>query len=122
MKYRHYAPKAMMLLIQGKPEPVAAEIGRRAELYDHDGTDVGILVTDETAAFYEPALYSYCKIISLGSRRDPESLATNLFKCLRDFDENNIGVILAEAPEATGIGQAVMNRMLKAAGGNIIKV
>lgn len=122
MKYRHYAPRAMMLLIQGEPEPVADEIGRRAELYNHDGTNVGILVTDETAALYEPVLHAYCKFISLGSRRNPESLATNLFKCLRDFDENNVGVILAEAPETAGIGQAVMNRMLKAAGGNIIKV
>lgn len=122
MKYRHYAPKAMMLIIQGGPEPVADEIGRRAELYNRDGTNVGILVTDETASLYEPALFSCCKIMSLGSRRSPESLAANLFKCLRDFDENNVGVILAEAPEAVGIGHAVMNRMLKAAGGNIIKV
>lgn len=122
MKYRHYAPKAMMLLVQGSPEAVADEIGRRAELYDRDGTNVGILVTDETAAFYEPALHAYCKFISLGSRRNPESLATNLFKSLRDFDENEVGVILAEVPEAAGIGQAVMNRMLKAAGGNVIKV
>lgn len=122
MKYRHYAPKAMMLLIQGEPEPVADEIGRRAELYNHDGTNVGILVTDETAALYEPVLHAYCKFISLGSRQNPETLAANLFKCLREFDENNVGVIMAEAPETAGIGQAVMNRMLKAAGGNIIKV
>ncbi len=122
MKYRHYAPKAPVLLIQGQPEHVAAEVGKRAEVYNSEGTLVGILTTDETASFYDPELYAYCKIISLGSRLDPESLAANLFKCLREFDENKAGVIMAEAPETAGIGQAVMNRMLKAAGGNIIKV
>jgi L-threonylcarbamoyladenylate synthase len=122
MKYRHYAPKASMLLVQGLPERVADEVGKRAEVYNHEGTRVGILTTEETAAFYDPSLYSFCKIISLGSRQNPESLAANLFKCLREFDENKVGVIMAEAPETSGIGQAVMNRMLKAAGGNIIKV
>ncbi len=122
MKYRHYAPKASMLLIQGQPERIAAEIGKRAAVYNSEGALVGILTTDETASLYEPSLYTFCKIISLGSRLNPESLAVNLFKCLREFDENKTGVIMAEAPETSGIGQAVMNRMLKAAGGNIIKV
>lgn len=122
MKYRHYAPKASLLLMQGQPERIAAEIGKRAEVYNHEGTLVGVLTTDETASLYDPSLYTYCKIISLGSRLNPESLAANLFKCLREFDENKVGLIMAEAPETSGIGQAVMNRMLKAAGGNIIKV
>lgn len=122
MKYRHYAPKASMLLIQGQPERVAGEIGKRAEVYNREGTLVGILTTDETASLYDPSLFTYCKILSLGSRLNPESLAANLFKCLREFDENRTGVIMAESLETDGIGQAVMNRMLKAAGGNIIKV
>jgi L-threonylcarbamoyladenylate synthase len=52
----------------------------------------------------------------------PESLAANLFKRLREFDEAGVDVILAETPDARGIGQAVMNRLLKASGGNIIKL
>lgn len=122
MKYRHYSPKATMLLLQGTPEQVAAEISKRAELYHREGTAVGILVTDETAALYEPSLYSYCKILSLGSRREPETLASNLFRCLREFDEKGVEVIMAETTDVSGIGQAVMNRMIKAAGGNIIKL
>lgn len=120
MKYRHYAPNAALLLLQGPAERVAAEIGRRAELYYKEGGSVGILATDETAALYEPSLYSYCKILSLGSRKNPESLAANLFRCLRDFDENGVSFILAETPDISGIGQAVMNRLLKASGGNLI--
>ncbi len=122
MKYRHYAPKATLLLIQGSPELVASEISKRTELYHHEGTFVGILATEETAALYEPEIFSYCKILSLGSRKDPESLAANLFKCLREFDEKGVELILAEAPDVNGIGQAVMNRLIKASGGNIIKL
>lgn len=122
MKYRHYSPRATMLLLQGTPEQVAAEISKRAELYHREGTAVGILVTDETAALYEPSLYSYCKILSLGSREEPETLASNLFRCLREFDEKGVEVIMAETTDVIGIGQAVMNRLMKAAGGNIIKL
>ncbi len=122
MKYRHYAPNATLLLLQGPIERVAVEISKRAELYYKEGGSVGILSTEETAALYEPYLYRHCKILSLGSRKSPESLAANLFRCLRDFDDNGISIILAEAPDIEGIGQAVMNRMLKASGGNLIKL
>jgi len=122
MKYRHYSPRATMLLVEGPPEQVAAEIGKRAELYNKEGTSVGLLVTDETAALYEPSLYSFCKVISLGSRKEPETLASNLFRCLREFDEKGVEVIMAETTDVEGIGLAVMNRLMKAAGGNIIKL
>lgn len=122
MKYRHYSPKAPLLLIQGSPENAAAEISRRAALYIKEDTSVGLLITEESAGFYEAGLYTSCKVISLGSRNHPETLATNLFRCLREFDEKAVDVILAEAPEEKGIGRAVMNRMIKASGGNIIKV
>ena len=122
MKYRHYSPKATMLLIQGDPEKVAAEISKRAGLYHKEGTAVGILVTDETAGLYESSLYSYCKILSLGSRKEPKALAANLFRCLREFDEKGVEVIMAETTDIRGIGQAVMNRLMKAAGGNIVKL
>lgn len=122
MKYRHYAPNAVLLLIQGCPGRVAEEISRRAELYNNDGNYVGILTTDESASLYEPSLYTFCKFLSLGSGNRPESLAANLFKRLREFDEAGVDVILAETPDARGIGQAVMNRLLKASGGNIIKL
>ena len=103
MKYRHYSPRATLLLLQGEPERVAAEISKRAELYHEEGTAVGILVTDETAALYEPSLYSCCKILSLGSRKDPGTLASNLFRCLREFDEKGVEVIMAETTDVRGI-------------------
>ena len=122
MKYRHYAPKAALLLIQGSSDRVVVEICRRATLYINEGTTIGILATDETKALYDSSIHISCRVLSLGSRLHPESLASNLFKCLREFDERAVDVILAEIPESDGIGLAVVNRLTKAAGGNIIKV
>lgn len=122
MKYRHYSPEASLLLIQGSPENTVAEISRRAELYIREKRSIGLLITEETAGHYGAELYTSCKVLSLGSRKNPETLASNLFRCLREFDEKEVEVILAETPEEKGIGNAVMNRMVKAAGGNIIKV
>lgn len=120
MKYRHYAPKALLLLFQGSAERVAGEISRRAGLHIKEGSSVGILTTEETISLYEPSLHSSCSILTLGSRKKPESLAANLYRCLREFDEKGVKIILAEAPDISGIGQAVMNRLLKASGGNYI--
>ena len=106
----------------GSPGHVAEEISRRAELYNSEGNSIGILTTDESASLYEPVLYTFCKILSLGSKKRPESLAANLFKRLREFDEAGVDVILAETPDTNGIGQAVTNRLIKASGGNIIKL
>jgi len=122
MKYRHYAPKATLLLVQGQSERVVCEIGRRADIYIKEGSVIGILTSDENSSLYEPELYTTCKVLSLGSNKHPESLASNLFKCLREFDEKAVDVILAETPELSGIGVAVMNRLVKASGGNIIIV
>lgn len=122
MKYRHYAPNAALLLVQGAHDRIVAEIGRRAQQYTMEGNAIGILTTDETAALYEPELLTSCKLLSLGSRLHQETMAANLFGRLREFDEKGVDVILAEAPETNGIGMAVMNRLVKAAGGKIIKV
>lgn len=122
MKYRHYAPRAPFILFQGQAFLVAKEIVTHADKALGDGMSVGILITEETAGEYRQDLFEHCNILCLGSRKTPESLAANLFKCLRDFDASDVDIILAEAPDNSGIGMAVMNRMVKASGGNIIKL
>jgi len=122
MKYRHYAPKATMYLIRGSREKVAAEISSKAQAFTKNGAYVGILATDETFPLYQESTSGTCFILSMGSGKNPESLAANLFSCLRKFDEKQVDVILAETTGTDGIGLAVMNRLTKAAGGNIINV
>ena len=58
---------------------------------------------------------------SLGSRFNLAVIAQNLFRLLREFDAEGVDVIIAEGVPAEGLGLAVMNRLRKASGYNIIK-
>ena len=120
MKYRHYAPKAQMLLVEGEPDAVVAYINNELRRYGKTAgreRRVGILATDETAQ-------SYCGGIvrSLGSRSDTDSIAHNLFRMLREFDDLDVEFIYAETFPMTGKGLAVMNRLNKSAGHNKVNV
>lgn len=118
MKYKHYSPKAEVIIIQGSLDKIVVEINRLAARYASEGKKVGILATEQTKSFYP----SGNVIISMGDRSNPETIAASLFRDLREFDEKNCDIVLAEAVDSSGIGFAVMNRMSKAAGYNIIKV
>ncbi len=116
MKYRHYSPKAEMILIVGGLQDVVGKIRNLAVDYRDKGRTVGILATEQTKEYYRDF-----KVISSGDRQRPETIASNLFRYLREFDSMGVDLILAEGIESVGIGLAVMNRMSKAAGYNIIK-
>jgi L-threonylcarbamoyladenylate synthase len=77
---------------------------------------VGVLATDETAWAYEADI-----VKSLGSRRNIDAMASNLFRLLREFDEENVDIVIAESVPPEGLGLAVMNRLRKASAYNIIK-
>ena len=118
MKYRHYAPKAPMFLVEGELDKV---VGKIVELAQEDvlrGLKVGVLATKETCALYPKSLH----VIILGSRSEPYSIAHNLFKSLRLMDELNVDKIYAEGLPMKGILFAVQNRLRKASGHNIIRV
>jgi L-threonylcarbamoyladenylate synthase len=117
MKYKHYAPKANVVIIEGEPRKIALRINELVNEFEGRNIKVGILATDETKHLYPESL-----TVSLGSRLSPETIAANLFKAFRDYDKTDIQTIFAEAIDNSGIGLAIMNRMKKAAGYNIIKV
>jgi L-threonylcarbamoyladenylate synthase len=116
-KYRHYAPKGEMLLFSGEIENMVKTIKKYSEEYISSGKNIGIICTDETKDLYKEGL-----IISLGSRKDYNIIAHNLFHTIRLFDESNVDIILSEGVEESDLGIAIMNRMKKAASGKIIKV
>ena len=102
MKYRHYAPKADMIVIEGGRDKVKAEIERLRGLNECMGNKVGVILFEEKA-FIEAA--------------------HDFFARLRDLDREDVDLILAGALSDTdGVGFAVMNRMLKSAGYNIVRV
>lgn len=115
MKYKHYSPKADVRIIQGESDKVVKVISDMIDTYKD--SRVGVMCCDETKSFYQAE-----KVISLGSRNDLNQVASNLFNALRSFDHENVSVVLCEGYTTQGTGQAIMNRLNKAAGYEIINV
>lgn len=117
MKYRHYAPKAQVKIVQGDLKKTIEKINEMVQNYIGEKKAVGIMATDETAGSYPDGI-----VVSLGSRSNMETVARSLFETLRSLDDKNVDIILSEAFEEKGVGVAVMNRLKKSAGFDIIKV
>lgn len=117
MKYRHYAPKAELSIVQGEESSVIEQINQLTKEAEENGVVVGIIATEETKEKYKSGI-----IKSIGSRQEEESIAHHLYEVLRSFDDCNVGIIYSEAFYTPRMGQAIMNRLLKAAGHKIIKV
>ena len=108
-KYRHYSPKAKVILYKGSLEKVAQKIKSDYEKFKSEGFSVGIMSTIQTEKYYMGKLTILC-----GDRTKPLTISSNLFKDLREFDHMGVDIILAEAVDENGIGKAIMNRLTKA--------
>ena len=116
MRHKHYAPNAELVLVEGSVPAVVEKVKELIASCKGRGNRVGVLATDETAQKYEADV-----VKSLGSRFNLDSVAQNLFRLLREFDVEGIDVIIAEGVPVEGLGLAVMNRLRKASGYNIVK-
>jgi len=116
MKHRHYAPRAELVLIEGTVKPTVKNIQQIIDQNVKNGKKVGVLATDETKDMYKADV-----VKSLGSRADLPSAARNLFRLLREFDEDKVDIIVAEGVPLEGLGLAVMNRLRKASNYRIVK-
>ncbi|NLZ33511.1 L-threonylcarbamoyladenylate synthase [Clostridium isatidis] len=117
MKYRHYAPKAKIKIIKGNKEKTIEKIQEIVENYIDIKKEVVILTTDELKNKFNKG-----KVISLGSEKNLEEIARNLFESLRTCDDLGADLILCQSFEEKGVGVAIMNRLNKAAGFDIIEV
>lgn len=117
MKYRHYAPQADLAIVEGPTEKVISYINQMTAEAQKKGIKIGIIATDETASRYTNGI-----IRSIGSREEEETIAHHLYEVLRDFDGDGVSAIYSEAFYTPKMGQAIMNRLLKAAGHKIIYV
>ncbi|WP_100405725.1 L-threonylcarbamoyladenylate synthase [Bacillus solitudinis] len=111
MKYTHYAPKATLILVEE-----LEDLQKHIDEARAQGKKVGVLTTSEGSSNYQADV-----VISCGTRYDLSTVAAQLFGCLRDFDNQEIDLILSEVFPEEGVGAAIMNRLNKAAGGHIIK-
>lgn len=117
MKYRHYAPKAELLIVEGAVDDVVDAINRMAGEQMEKGFKVGIIGTEESVGRYEQG-----DIKSIGTREDESTIAVHLYGILREFDQDEVDYIYSESFATGGIGSAIMNRLLKAAGHHVINI
>lgn len=117
MKYRHYAPRGELIIVEGTPDNVAAYMNRRAMEDKERGEKVGIIGTGDFLAKYRADV-----VKCLGVRRDEEGIARSLYTVLRQMDDEQVTKIYSESFAEDGFGQAIMNRLLKAAGHRVVKV
>ena len=115
MKYKHYAPKAQLTIVQGQKEKVIDRIYQLSQEQEKAGKKVGIIATDETVKYYKNGV-----VRSIGSRMEQGSIARGMYKILRDFDHLDVDVIYTESFEGDPMGMAIMNRLNKAAGYSIL--
>ena len=148
MKYKHYAPKADMAIIEGNEEAVVSAIKLLTSRAKATGKRVAVIASDETQARYRgnsrsefgasqrgaahrEAEASCCGdnadefaadvVLSMGSRADEDSIARHLYHILRECDELGVDEIYSESFSTPRIGNAIMNRLLKAAGHQVLQ-
>lgn len=107
MKYRHYSPETPLYIIENED---MLKVLIESELEK----DSALILSDETYQKYY-SLFNNVQAIKMGPRSNPELIAYNLFDLLRRIDKLALRSVYIEAIPATGIGEAVMNRIRKAA-------
>ncbi len=117
MKYRHYAPKGSLTIVAGPTDKVIDYINDACREARLDGKRTGVLCTSETRSAYR----ADC-VKCVGTRADESTVAHGLYQMLRECDDEGLEVLFAESFPTEGIGQAIMNRLLKAAGHQIIQL
>src|SRR5690606_25675664 len=122
MKYRHYAPQAPALLLEGSPEAIARRVVELAWEAAREGRRVGAVVMAEEGSLLEGRLPDGAVVRILASRDAPEEAAHRLYGALRAMDRLGVDRVLLAAPEARGVGLAVRDRMYRAAGWRVEQV
>lgn len=117
MKYTHYAPIAPMKLFEGAYPQIADLMLQAIKAALDAGQKAGAIVSAETALRLPSAVITAV----YGSRQQPAEIAANLYTALRSFDDKGVDVIFTEGIAEQGLGLAIMNRLRKASGYQIIK-
>lgn len=112
LKYKHYAPKAKLSLVEGSSLFLQQQVSKEKAM----NKKVGVLTTIENQGKYQADV-----ILPCGTVEDLTTVAQHLYEVLRKFDEYELDVIFSETFSEEGVGKAIMNRLTKAAGGDVIR-
>jgi L-threonylcarbamoyladenylate synthase len=111
-RYRHYAPRARVVLVEAPLARVGTEMAAAIRRLWDQGLRVGVMTTVETLSSLPPG----AAVRVMGRRDDPEVIAANLYALLRDLDDAGLDAIVVEGIPERGVGRAVMDRLRRAAG------
>jgi L-threonylcarbamoyladenylate synthase len=111
MKYQHYAPDAPLFLVNGSKKFFDELIREKRQ----EGLRVGVLTTAEQVGAYDADV-----VLACGKREELETVASALYQSLRAFNEKKVEIIFSEMFPNEGVGQAIMNRLEKAAGHRVL--
>ncbi len=117
MKYTHYAPKGELTIVEGNLTDVVRKINALTAQKRQMGHRVGVLATLETRELYDADV-----VLSMGRRSEPITVSAKLYSCLREFDTLGMEYMYTESFSGDSLGNAIMNRLLKAAGHRVIHI
>ena len=117
MKYRHYAPKAKLSIINASEKGFKNYVEQAIEINHSKNKKVGLILSKENKESFKADEIEY-----IGSRDNEEEIAHNLFAILRNFDNKDIDIIYSECFDNKDLGLAIMNRLTKAAGYDIVEL
>jgi len=113
MKYTHYSPDADVYIVSGSEHAIVEKINSLVEENEERGLKTGVMCLEKNKDNYKG------EVLSLGNTL--EEVGSNLFDALRQMDKMNIDIVYSEEFPTDGVGQAIMNRLLKSAGYKTIK-
>jgi L-threonylcarbamoyladenylate synthase len=119
MMTKHYSPRADVLLYDGERNAVLNAMREQAMTLIHEHKRVGILTANEEAAYF---VNTGARIISIGSRREPQQIAHVLFGAMRALDNQQVDKILVRSYGKQGLGAAIWDRLLRSADGRVYRV
>lgn len=112
MKYKHYSPNATVIVVTGSLDEMKQKINQKLSLDKNKSDKVKVVCLEDRVSLYDGYGISWGK--------SSQEAAKNLFKILRLMDEQNVEVVYFEALNSDEISEAVMNRLIKAAGNMIL--
>ena len=113
MKYKHYSPNAQVYIVKGEENNVIVKMNELSKKNHAENKKTGIMCMSKDVDKFE------CDyIVDLG--KDYDEVASNLFDALIKMDEAKMDIVYSVYFESCGVGQAIMNRLLKSAGYRII--
>ena len=122
MKYRHYAPRVPLTLLEGEDNCRAAYILEKAREAIREGKRIGALVSRETLPCYGQEQPGNLLLFPLGERSKDESIARRLFAALRQLDSWDLTHVYSETFGEGPLGDAIMNRLRKAAAFQVLQI